>query len=207
MTACFPAGTLHTHSIPVPLPDNLCRARKEYIVPILSDNTTVLTAPPGALQNALTDIANSVGEKLGAALAHTSRSKVIESRRQIQQVLGRKLEPLLALELVTLLLAQGREARELRAAFVNLLSMTDTPEWAASLKRGPSAMLSSDDEEAKFLASEEAAGAQDIARCGECLARTASERVGESLTSDEAASLQWAHCAQCRCGTSAWYQR
>lgn len=174
---------------------------------ILSDNPPVLTAPPGSLHTALTDVANSVGEKLGAALAHTSRSKVIESRRQIEQVLGRKLEPLLALELVTLLLAQGSEARELRAAFVKMLSMTESPEWAVSLKRGPSAMSSSDDEEAKFLASEEAACAQDIARCGECLARAASERGGESLASDEAASLQWALCAQCRCGTAAWYQR
>ena len=175
-------------------------------MPILSDNTSVLTAPPGALQTAFTDAANSVGERLGAALAHTSRSKVIESRLQIEQVLGRKLEPLLALELVTLLLAQGSEARKLRAAFVKLLSMTESPEWAVSLTRTRSAMVSSDDE-AKFLASEEAACVQDFARCGECLARTAAEREGEFLTSDESANRQWALCAQCRSGTAAWYQR
>lgn len=172
---------------------------------ILSDNPPALTAPPGSLHTALTDAVNSVGEKLGAALAHTSRSKELESRRRIEQVLGRKLEPLFALELVTLLLAQGSEGRELRAAFVKLLSMTESPEWAVSLTRGPSAMSSCDDE-AKFLASEEAACVRDFAHCGECLARSAAEREGESLTSDEAASLQWALCSQCRCGTSAWYR-
>ena len=173
---------------------------------ILSDNPPLLTAPPGPLHTALTDAVNSVGEKLSAALAHTSRSKVLESRRQIEHVLGRQLEPLFALELVTLLLVPGSEGRELRAALVKLLSMTESAEWAVSLARRPSAMFSFDDE-AKFLASDEAACVHDFAHCGECLARTSSEREGESLTSDEAASLQWALCAQCRCGTAAWYRR
>jgi hypothetical protein len=173
---------------------------------ILSDNPPLLTAPPGALHTALTEAVNSVGEKLSAALVHTSRSNELESRRQIEQVLGRQLEPLFALELVTLLLVQGSEGRELRAAFVKLLSMTESPEWAVSLTRGPSAMLRSDDE-AKFLASEEAACVRDFAHCGECLSRTASELEGEFLTSEEAARLQWTLCAECRCGTAAWYRR
>ena len=139
---------------------------------ILSDNPEVLRALPGELHTALTDVANSVGEKLGAALAHSSRSKELDSRRQIEQVLGRKLEPRFALELVTLLLGQGSEARELRAALVKLLNMVDALDRAPSSTRGRSAMFSSDDEEARFLANEEAACAQDLALCGECLVRT-----------------------------------
>jgi hypothetical protein len=172
---------------------------------IPSGNPPVLTAPPRALRTALTGVANSVGEKLGAALAHTSRSRTLELRRRIEHALGRKPEPRFAHELLPLLLLQGREGRELRAALVKLLGMTESPESALSLTRGASAMSSPDDE-AEFPASEEAACLQDIARCGECLARTAPEREGEPLTSDAAASLQWALCAQCRCGTAAWYR-
>jgi hypothetical protein len=177
----------------------------EYIMSILNDNPAVLTAPPGTLHAAFADVVNSLGEKLGAALAHTSRATELESRRRIEEVLGRKLEPLFALQLVTLLFGQSSEARELRAAFVHLLSLTEAPQWAESLTRGASAMFSSDDE-SRFLASEEAAGARDFARCGECLARSVAEREGESLTSGEAAGVQWVLCAQCRCGTAAWYR-
>jgi hypothetical protein len=173
---------------------------------ILSYKPLVLAALPGSLRTAFSGVVNSVGAALSAALAHTSRSKELESRRQIEQVLGRKLEPLFALELVTLLLVQGREGRELRAAFVKLLSMTESAEWAASLTRGPSPISASDDE-ARFLASEAATCIQDFAHCGECLARSAAERGGESRTSEEAAKLQWAVCAQCRCGTAAWFGR
>jgi hypothetical protein len=172
---------------------------------ILNDNPAVLTAPPGPLHAAFADVVNSLGEKLGAALAHTSRARELESRRQIEKVLGRKLEPLFALELVTLLLDQSSEARELRAAFVKLLEMSESSEWAESLTQGASTMFNSDDE-SRFLASEEAACVQDFARCGECLARSAAERAGESPTSGEAAGEQWVLCAQCRCGTAAWYR-
>ena len=167
------------------------------------DAPAALRAVPGVSHAALADVVNSLGEKLGAALAHTPRFQELESRRQIEQVLRRKLEPLFALEILTLLLAQSSEGRELRAAFVKLLSMTESAEWAESLARGPSAMSDSDDE-AGFLASEGAACIQDIARCGECLAAMAAEHRGESLTDDDAASLQWARCAQCRCGSAAW---
>lgn len=174
-------------------------------MPILTDNPAVLTAPPGPLHTAFTDVVNSLGEKLGAALAHTSRARELESRRQIEQALGRKLEPLFALELVTLLFTQGGESRELRAAFVKLLSMTESSEWAESVTRVPTAMVSSDDE-SRFLASGETACVRDFARCGECLARSAAERGGESPNSSEAAGVQWILCAQCRCGTAAWHR-
>jgi hypothetical protein len=177
----------------------------EYIMSILNDNPAVLTAPPGPLHAAFADVVNSLGDKLGAALAHTSGATELESRRRIEEMLGRKLEPLFALQLVTLLFAQGSEARELRAAFVQLLSLTESPQWVESLTQGASAMFSSDDE-SRFLASEAAACVRDFARCGECLARSAVEREGESPTSGEAAGVQWVLCAQCRCGTAAWYR-
>jgi len=170
------------------------------------DNPDVVPASaPDAFQTAHTLAAQTVGEKLSAALAHTSRATVLESRRQIEQVLGRKLEPRFALELVTLLLLPGSDGRELRAALIELLSMTDSPEWSPPSTRSASAMTTPD-AEARFIASEEAACLQDIARCGECLARTAPELEGKSLTSEEAATLQWVLCAKCRCGTADWYQ-
>ena len=172
----------------------------------LSDSPAAPTAPADPLHTALTDAVNSVGEKLSAALAQASRSQETESRRRIEHVLGRRLVPLFALELVTLLFAQGSEARELRAAFVRLLSMTESPDWALALTQGPAAIAGPDDE-ARFLASAGAACVQDFARCGECLAGCASEPGRELLTSDEAASLQWARCAQCKCGTAAWHRR
>jgi hypothetical protein len=164
---------------------------------ILSDNP--------ALPAALADVVNSLGEKLSVALAHTSHAETIASRRQIEHVLGRQLEPQFALELVTLLLVQGSEGRNLRAAFVKLLGMTESAQWTAPLTRGPSVMSGSDDA-ARFLASEESVCVQDLAKCGECLARIGSDRKGKAVSSEEAARLQWAMCAQCRCGTAAWYR-
>ena len=50
-----------------------------------------------------------------------------------------------------------------------------------------------------FLASAEVAQSlQGFARCGECLARAALEPEIKRLANEEAASLQWARCAQCR---------
>lgn len=62
-------------------------------------------------------------------------------------------------------------------------------------------------DEARFLASEDAACMQAFARCGECLARSAEEMACDRLTEDEAASLQWVRCAQCRCGAADLYRR
>ena len=56
-------------------------------------------------------------------------------------------------------------------------------------------------------AREEALCIQDLARCGECLARSASDLEGQSLTGEEAANVQWARCAQCRSHTVDWYRR
>lgn len=164
--------------------------------------TFIDTAPA---PTALNDAVNALGEKLGAALAHTSRAEAIESRRQIEQVLGRHLEPQFALQLVTLLLLPGSEGRELRAAFARLLSMTESDQWVVPSTRAPS-LASKSDDEARFLASDEAIGVQDLAKCGECLANSALKHDGESRTSEEAAKLQWAACAQCRCGTTGWYR-
>jgi hypothetical protein len=183
----------------------ICRAQKECIMAVLSDNPPLLTAPPGPLPTTPFDVVKSLGEKLAAALAHTSPSDVLESRRRMEHVLGKKLEPRFAHQLLSHLFVPSSEARELRAAFVNLLSMTESPPAALPVTRGPSAMSSSDNE-AKFLASEEAICVQDLARCGECLASSATKREGKSVTSDEAARLQWAACAQCRCGTDLWYR-
>jgi hypothetical protein len=173
---------------------------------VSSDNPPLPTPPPEASLSALADAVNSVGEKLSAVMAHTSHAKALGSRRQIEHVLGRKLEPRFALELVTLLLVQGNEGRELRAAFSKLLSMRESPEWLLASAQNLFEVFSPDDD-AEFLASKDAAGMQDFANCAECLARTASEREGESLTSDEEASLQWARCALCRCGTAIWKRR
>jgi hypothetical protein len=173
---------------------------------ILSDNPRLPTPPPEESLSPLADAVNSVGEKLNAALAHTSHAKSLASRRQIEHVLGRKLEPQFALELVTLLLVQGSEGRELRAALVKLLSMRESPEWVLASAQDLFEVFSPDDD-AEFLASKDAAGMQEFANCAECLARTASEHARESLTSDAAASLQWARCALCRCGTAAWNRR
>lgn len=173
-----------------------------------SDNTAL----SGAQAPALADVVISVGEKLDAALAHSSHAAQFESRRLIEQMLGRKLEPLFALELLTLLLAPGNEARELRAAFVRLMSMTETTEWLESMTASAVAPAGSDaadtpDAAAAFVVSEAAASAQELARCGECLARCAEEREVEKLTREAAAARQWARCAQCRCGTAAWLPR
>ena len=51
-----------------------------------------------------------------------------------------------------------------------------------------------------FLASAEAQGLRELARCGECLARCALESERQRLSDEEAAATQWARCAQCRCG-------
>ena len=183
---------------------------------ILSDNPTLLTpasaAPAAAAPSAeapvseLAEAVNMVGEKLNAALAHTSHAKALGSRRQIEHVLGRKLEPQFALQLVTLLLVPGSEGRELRAALVKLLSMRESAQWVLASAQDLFQVFRPD-EDAKFLASTDAAGMQAFANCGECLATSAAEHAGESATADEAASLQWARCALCRCGTNTWNRR
>jgi hypothetical protein len=178
---------------------------------ILSDNPALPTPPPEASPaeapfSALAEAVDSVGEKLNAALAHTSHAKALASRRQIEHVLGRKLEPQFALELVTLLLVQGGEGRELRAALVKLLSMRESPQWVLASAQDLFQVFSPDDD-AKFLASKDAAGMQEFANCAECLAHSAVEHAGESATADEVASLQWARCALCRCGTATWSRR
>jgi hypothetical protein len=173
---------------------------------ILSEDPPLSTPPPEESLTPLADAVNSVGEKLNAALAHTSHAKALASRRQIEHVLGRKLEPQFALELVTLLLVQGSEGRELRAALSKLLSMRESPQWVLASAQDMFKVFSTD-EDAQFLASEDAAGMQQFANCAECLARCAVEHAGESRTSDEAASIQWARCALCRCGTTTWSRR
>jgi hypothetical protein len=162
--------------------------------------------PPEAPFSELAEAVNLVGEKLNAALAHSSHAKALASRRQIEHVLGRKLEPQFALELVTLLLVPGREGRELRAALVKLLGMRESPQWLLASAQDLFQVFRPDDD-AKFLASKDAAGMQEFANCAECLAHSAAEHAGESATADEAASLQWARCALCRCGTAAWDRR
>jgi len=171
---------------------------------ILTDNIRAFAVPTGIQHPTLADVVNSVGEKLSVALAQTSRSGRLASRRQIEHALGRKLEPQFALELLSLVLAQGREGRELRAAFIKLMSMTESREWLESLPPGAYAQAHSEDE-AEFLASEEAAGAQAFARCGECLARGASACESKAGDSEDAASRQWALCARCRCSGGAGY--
>jgi len=171
-----------------------------------------LPALPAAPAQALADVVNSVGDTLEAAIAHSSRAAQRASRGLIEQAIGRKLEPLFAVELLTLLLAQGSEARELRAAFAQLMSMTESQEWADSMVAKPAAPAISSgadtfDAAAAFVVSEAAASAQELARCGECLARCAEEREVEKLTKEAAAARQWARCAQCRCGTVAWFPR
>jgi len=173
---------------------------------ILFDNASLPTPPPEESLTALADAVTSVGEKLSAALAHSSHAKALASRRQIEHVLGRKLEPQFALELVTLLLVQGREGRELRAALVKLLGMRESPEWVLASAQDMFEVFSPDDD-AQFFASNDAAGMQQFANCAECLAHSAAEHAGESRTGDEAASLQWARCALCRCGTTTWSRR
>jgi hypothetical protein len=169
---------------------------------------TVSSDSPPAITprtDALATVVNSVGEKLSAALIRTSVSDQIESRRKIERVLGRRLEPRFALELLTLLLDHGNEGRELRAAFLRLMDMADSVQWAARSMPASSAPPGSD--EANFLAGDESAAVRDFARCGECLARTAPELEGKTVSSEQAASLQWALCARCRSGTDAWYPR
>jgi hypothetical protein len=171
-------------------------------MPYLSDSLPASTSPAGLRHPTLADVADSLAETLGAALAHASGTRQLESRRQMERVLGRELEPLFAQELLTLLLAQGSEGRGLRAAFIKLISMTESREWLESLAPGPFTATGPGDE-AGFLASEAAAGARELARCTECLARAAAECAGECLSGEAAASRQWARCAECRCGIGA----
>jgi hypothetical protein len=76
-----------------------------------------------------------------------------------------------------------------------------------SWKGGPSALLGSDYEETYF-ASDAMSCLQDLARCGQCRGRTAPQfdDQGNSLTNEQAATLQWVRCSQCRCGTHDWYR-
>ena len=171
-------------------------------MPFLSDSLPAFTSPAGLRHPTLADVADSLAETLGAALAHTSGTRQLESRRQMERVLGRELEPLFAQELFAVLLAQGSEGRELRAAFIKLLGMTESREWLESLTPGPFTATGPDDE-AGFLASGAAACARELARCTECLARAAAECKGECLSGEAAARRQWARCAECRCGIGA----
>jgi hypothetical protein len=176
----------------------------ESIVNFQADNSG-----SGTRQNdsysALSHAVKDVGEKLGAALSGTSPAKTLESRRQIEQVLGRRLEPRFAVELLTLLLAHGNTGTELRDAFIELLRCVDSPQWWRLTPAHYGSMYLKPDEEAKYIASEEASAVRHMARCYECLAKPAPELEGQSLSSDEAATRQWALCAQCRSGTSEWY--
>jgi len=169
-------------------------------MPVLSNNIPVFSAPAGVQYPTLASIVNSVTERLSLALAHTPRSRKLASRRLIERALGRNLDPLFALELLTLMLAQGSEARALRAAVIKLMSMTESREWLESLTCDSFARVESGGE-AAYLASGEAAGAQQFARCGECLDLAAAER-GDGLDGGAAANRQWALCAQCRCTPS-----
>jgi len=171
-------------------------------MPFLSDNIPEVTSPSGLRHPTLAEVVDSVAEALGAALAQTSRSRQFESRRKIERVLGRKLDPLFAQDLLTLLLAQGSEARELRAVFIKLMSMTESGEWLESMTPGAS-ILTGPEDEVRFLASEAAASARELARCTECLARAAAECACEGLSGEAAAHRQWARCAECRCGIGA----
>ena len=49
-----------------------------------------------------------------------------------------------------------------------------------------------------FFTGAAALGLQEFARCGECLNRSAVEPERSFLTNEEAASFQWARCAECR---------
>lgn len=171
-------------------------------MPFLSDSIPESTSPAGLRHPTLADVVDSVAEALRAVLAQTSHPGQFESRRQMERVLGRKLEPLFAQELFAVLLAQGSAGRELRAAFIKLLGMTESREWLESVTPGPSAVTGSDDE-ARFLASEGASSARQLARCTECLARAAAECGGEGLSGEATARRQWARCAECRCGIGA----
>jgi len=170
---------------------------------IPSDIPPLRESASASAHSALDEAANCLVEKLRAAMAHTPQASQLESCRRIEQVLGRKLTPLLTLELVALLFVQGREGRELRAAMVNLLSLTDAPQWAELLSRVPAA-VSAAEREAEFLASEDRASAQKFAVCGVCLAGIAPpEGEGGVLTAEAAASSLWVTCAQCRCALGA----
>lgn len=59
------------------------------------------------------------------------------------------------------------------------------------------------------LTSAELACLQRFARCGQCQGRSASlfDDEGNRLTDEQAASLQWVRCAQCRVGTHDWFRR
>ena len=48
--------------------------------------------------------------------------------------------------------------------------------------------------------SEDAECLQIMGRCGECLVRAALEPERLGLTIEEAGSIKWTRCAQCRCG-------
>lgn len=168
----------------------------------LSDSLPANAPANGLRHPTLADVVDSLAETLGAALAHTSHSTLFESRRRMERVLDRKLEPQFAQELLTLLLAQGSEGRELRAAFIKLMSMTESREWLESLAPGSFAATGSGDE-ARFLSSEAAASARELARCTECLARAAEACACEGIPGEAAAHRQWARCAECRCGIGA----
>jgi hypothetical protein len=173
---------------------------------IPSDIPPLRETASGAAHHALDEAAKCLGEKLSAAMAQAPHACQFEACRRIEQVLGRKLTPLFALELVELLLVQGREGRELRAAMVDLLSLADARQWTELLPRD-SIAASAAEREAEFLASEERASAQKFALCGECLARAATaEGEGGDLTGAAAASRRWAMCGQCRCAVSPWYR-
>lgn len=60
-----------------------------------------------------------------------------------------------------------------------------------------------------FTMSAEMTCLQPLARCYECIGRMAPQfdEEGNMLTSEQAASLQWLRCSQCRCGTHDWYRR
>ena len=57
-----------------------------------------------------------------------------------------------------------------------------------------------------FVMGAQTQGLQELARCGECHARSALEPEALCLTNEEAASIQWARCAQCRSGIATWHR-
>lgn len=59
-----------------------------------------------------------------------------------------------------------------------------------------------------FRMSAEMTCLQALARCSECIGRTAPQfdDEGNPLTNEQAANLQWVRCSQCRCGTHDWYR-
>ncbi len=168
-----------------------------------SDHPHALRAYADPSLDTLAEVVNTVGQKLSAAVAHTSRAAELESRRRTEQVLGRKLVPLFALELVTHLLVPGEEGRELRAAFVALLNVAESPQWKESSAQ-PACALPGCEDEAEFLASAAAESVRLFARCGKCMADSAAEHAGEALSCEAAAENQWVLCAQCRCAISDW---